>query len=217
MVSGSRSARADSAAATATPKGPVMTAPIRDGPFEHDAIRRSASAPPATAGSPSSTKTTLPKAWDLPRIALALVAMILLILAIQAVLKKKLPGAVGRGAGGVLKVLVKSNISPRQHLMLVQVGRRLVLIGSGGAELNPLCLIDDPEEVAEVLGQIREQKAASPQSFRSLFGRAGKKFDPVEPGEDAVNRPSDRPAEGEDLNGLTEQVRRLTKQFQKSP
>ncbi len=61
--------------------------------------------------------------------------------------------------------------------MLVQVGRRLVMVGNSGTEMSALCQIKDPDEVAEVLTQVREEKNTGAKSFGSLFGRAGKAYD----------------------------------------
>jgi hypothetical protein len=105
--------------------------------------------------------------------------------------------------------------------MLVQVGRRLVLVGSGGAEMNPLCQIEDPDEVAELLGQIQGEKRAGLKNFGAIFGGAEKAYEEPEP---EPSSPSIEPGEPppspqetrEELSGLMERVRRIANQFQSS-
>ncbi|MFQ5413616.1 MAG: FliO/MopB family protein [Phycisphaerae bacterium] len=51
---------------------------------------------------------------------------------------------------GVLRVVARSSIGPKQQVVLMQVGRRFVLVGAGGDRIEALAEIDDPEEVAEL-------------------------------------------------------------------
>ena len=130
-----------------------------------------------------------------------------------------------------IQVVSRSALSPRQQLVLVQVGRRLVLVGSSGSEMNPLCQIDDPDEVAEVLGQVSRDKGG--KSFRAMVGRAGKNYDRGAPA--ARTRDDDETDDAEtgaetsadvidpstvttreELSGLMDRVRRISQQFQKS-
>jgi flagellar biogenesis protein FliO len=154
------------------------------------------------------------------KIPIALGGVILLIFGMRALGKKMVPGAGAARTSRAVQVLVRSTVSPRQQLMLIQVGRRLVLVGNSGAEMNALCQIDDPDEVAEVLGHIREDKGSSvAKNFRTLFSKAGKAY---EPPEDDVNEPvagrelSTTAGTRAELTGLTEQVRRITEQFRET-
>ena len=194
----------------------VSIAPPTSGPYEQESIRRSgrASAPTTQGRGAAVTKSS---AWELGKMPLALGAVLLLILGMRTLGKKMTVGAAGGGASKAVQVLHRSAVSPRQQLILVRVGRRLVLVGSSGAEMNPLCQIDDPDEIAEVLGQLRADKSSSTgKSFVALFGKAGKEYDaPPSPG-DSTEAASPSRGTGEDLTGLTERVRRITEQFQGS-
>ena len=77
-----------------------------------------------------------------------------------------------RGTSAV-KVLSRCTISPRQHLLVVQFGKRLVLVGDSGSNLNPLCEIADPDEAASVLAQAREESVSVARRFDSAL-RAGR-------------------------------------------
>jgi flagellar biogenesis protein FliO len=182
------------------------------GPFEQESIRRPGGGGNAGNGgnggaTPGSTRSQAGGAsssWDIGRVLLGLGAVILLFLAMVGLGKKVAPGAMGPKPNAAIRVLTKSSVSPRQQLMLVQVGRRVVLVGSGGGEMRPLCEIADPDEVAELVAQINDDKASSPRSFMTLFGKAEAKYVDAEP-----------PASEEDLGGVTEHVRGIGRQFQK--
>ena len=51
-----------------------------------------------------------------------------------------------------------------------------MLVGDAGANLNPLCEITDPDEVAGILAQARDESISVARRFESLFGRARKDF-----------------------------------------
>ena len=192
-------------------------APPTTGPFEQKPIRRSgASASGTTSGKGSAGSTN--SAWDMGKVPLALGGVLMLILGMRALGKKMVPGASGAGSSKAVAVLMRSSVSPRQQLILVRVGRRLVLVGcGGGGEMNPLCQIDDPDEVAEVMGQIREDKSMlSSKNFTAMFGKAGKAYEEPPSSDEPVALPAVTRNSGEDLNGLTERVRRIAEQFQGS-
>lgn len=114
--------------------------------------------------------------FDVTRVMLALGAVILLILILRAGAKRVIPGAAAHRASSFVKVLARCSITPRQNLLVVQFGKRLVLVGDGGANLNPLCEITDPDEIAGILAQAREESISVARRFESLFGRASKEF-----------------------------------------
>ena len=86
------------------------------------------------------------------RTAGALALVIGLIFLARFALRRFAPG-VGKGAGGGdIEILARTNLSARQQLCLVRLGRRLLLIGSGPEGMRTLAEISDPAEVADLLG-----------------------------------------------------------------
>jgi flagellar protein FliO/FliZ len=196
------------------------SSPSPSGPFEQMTIRRSAGSAAPSGTQPAGSSAVNPGRWDLSKIPLSLAGVILLILVMRWLGKRLIPGAGHSKASSAVQILVRSTIGPRQQLMLVQVGRRLVLVGSGGAEMNPLCQIEDPAEVAELLGQIQGEKRAGLKNFSAIFGRAEKAYEEPEP-EAAPSMESGEPPPTpqetrEELSGLMERVRRIANQFQSS-
>jgi flagellar biogenesis protein FliO len=153
------------------------------------------------------------------RVLVALGAVILLILILRWCVKKLIPGAVVHRSTSAMKVLSRCAISPKQRLLLVQIGKRLVVVGDAGAQLNPLCQITDSEEVSALLAQVREESSSIASRFDSIFGRAKKGFEGEDEeakeqasGEEEVEH-SEISATRDELAGLSDKVRGLAKQL----
>lgn len=181
----------------------VESEPVRYGPAAGTAAART----PA----PSADATS-----DLTHIVAALAIVVVLILGLRWVARKlSLVPTAGRPGRGV-RLLSRTVLSPKQQVLLLQVGRRLVLVGDGGgAGLRPLCEITDPDEVAALIGDVRSAEAATPasRSFGSLFKRAAEPF-----ADDAVGsgKPAMAPPDADvssDVVGLLDKVRGLRQQF----
>jgi flagellar biogenesis protein FliO len=136
-----------------------------------------------------------------------------------------MPGSANRNAGA-LQVISRLNLSPKQQVVLLRVGRRVVLIGNSGGQMNSLCEIGDAEEVAGLLGQAATERtdSISGESFNAVLGGEEKRF------EDEQN--ADVPAHGGDagaeehqalsntrdeLSDMMDKVRNLSRQFRPNP
>ena len=100
------------------------------------------------------------------RTVLALAIVLLVILGLRVVLKRFARPHAGARAG-VVEVLARTSVQPRQHLLLVRLGRRLLLLGSSPSGLSTLSVVSDPEEVAEL------SDAAMGEDLKRLAARRG--------------------------------------------
>jgi flagellar biogenesis protein FliO len=126
-----------------------------------------------------------PGAFDVTRVLLATAGVVGLIFLMRAGMKRIFPSTAAHRPISAVKVLSRSAIAPKQHLLVIQFGKRLVLVGDSGSSLNPLCEITDPDEAANVLAQARSESISVAQRFDSLFGRARKDYDgPEEPAQE---------------------------------
>jgi flagellar biogenesis protein FliO len=150
------------------------------------------------------------------RVALSLIAVVGLILFLRWGGAKLFKGQGTPHSTGVMQVVARAPIAPRQQLMLVRVGRRLVVVSNSAGQMTPLSEITDADEVAELLGQLKRGKEPGANPFASIFHRAEADYDPS----------PDAPAEAEappeeqspavvraELNGLMEKVRGMARQF----
>ena len=187
--------------------------------------------PIVTENGPSSAKSEPPAAssgaFDITRVLLALAAVIGLILLLRTFARRMMPGAALHRASPAVKILGRCNLSARQSLLVIQFGKRLLLVGDAGANLNPLCEISDPEEVAAILAQARDESISVARRFESLFGYARKDFaddpeanapEPIspEPFDDSRDIIPDDPAlqhTQKELSDLREKVRNVARQI----
>lgn len=80
-----------------------------------------------------------PRNNDLVRVVLAMGVVVLLLLVVRAVLKRTAGGfGSGKRPAGVLQVHGRYPVGRGQHLMLIQVGPRMLLVHRGGGRMNTL-------------------------------------------------------------------------------
>ena len=195
-------------AASTPAQGPLGDEPIRK--FSTGAARPQDTVMPVKPGE-----------MDYPRVLGALAAVIGLIFVMRWCGRWFFPSVTGRGSGRAVEVLSRCVLSPKQQVMLLRVGHRVIVVGDSGAQMNPLCEIADPDEVAALVGQLQEHKVAVASAFGSVFGRFRRGFDGAE--ESSVPQsaplrdvPDDAPVVAsarEELGGLRERVRLLSQQF----
>lgn len=197
-----------------------VTPPVSDPPLPHTAlgnepIRSSPASLPPTNG--AAANLPAPTSMDYPRVLGALGIVIALIFLLRWAARFFFPSVAGRSPSRIVEVLARSVLTPKQQVMLVRVGRRLILVGDSGAQMTTLCEIADPDEVASLVGQLRDEKMSAAPGFGSLFARFTRRFDPpeqqdVRPLEDAEDATPVASARSE-LDGLRDRVRQLAEQF----
>ncbi len=116
--------------------------------------------------------------WTLVKIGLTLAAILLLIVGVGWVARRVVPGAQGLGGSGPLRVIARLPIAPRAHVYLVQVGKRLLVLGFTGDAIRTLSEIVEPGEVASL---VAAAPAARVGAFPSLFRKAVGDYGPPAP------------------------------------
>jgi flagellar biogenesis protein FliO len=115
-----------------------------------------------------------------------------------------------------IHVVSRSVLSPKQQVIMLRVGKRLIVVGDSGGQLNPLCEISDPDEVASLIGESHKEPAETGKSFGAMFRRA------EEPFTESSEAPAEEtPAVGldegattrEQINKLMGKVQMMRKQF----
>jgi len=84
--------------------------------------------------------------------ALAIVAG--LIFAARWLLRRWRPSGL-IGAAGPVEVLARAPVAPKQQIVLVRLGGRLVLVGTGAGAMSTLAEVTDPAEVRELIDGVR--------------------------------------------------------------
>lgn len=182
------------------------------------------------AGTTGANASSASGAMEATRVIAALSAVIGLIFAVRWAGRRFLGisggGPTGTCAGGAVRVLSRTTLSPKQQLMLLQVGKRVVLVANTGLQMNALCEISDPEEVASLVGEAQakpDRVVGAAGSFLSAFGRAGNHYDedprPVRQSAHIHHQHDDDsvvPPTRAELAGLLEKVRLMSGAYRKS-
>jgi flagellar protein FliO/FliZ len=214
----------------ATGGAPVEAAPARSGSGPTETITRRRAETPSTTTRPAVAKVT-PGGFDTTRVVMSLALVLGLIFVLRWASQRLFGKTVAGRASRAVQVLSRNVISPKQQLLVVQVGRRLVVVGDSGQQMNPLCEITDPDEITALVGQLHEEKRESTGNpFGALFGRAGTAFEkepepqrPVDVADeddegqtDGSTGPSSVQGTRDELSGLMDKVRVMSRQFRRT-
>jgi flagellar biogenesis protein FliO len=199
--------------------------PAARGIYDQELISPSTTATQPDAAGAAPKPLAAPQ-LDPQRIALALGIVLAIIFVLVWLYRRIFGGASLPRSSSVMKILGRMPISAKQHVVLLQVGRRVVVVADNGAQMTPLSQIEDPDEVAGLVGQIAQDHAvAASSTFGSWFGRARGTYAEEPPAEmppsagmpDGVLEDDAQvdSARGE-LSGLMDKVRLLSQQFRRT-
>jgi flagellar biogenesis protein FliO len=113
-----------------------------------------------------------PRGNEVLRVLGALAIVLALLFALRFVMRRAAGGlgAAGRPSG-VLEILARYPIARGQSLMVLKMARRIVLVHHSGTTMRTLSEVNDPEEVAALLGRLEAgSRPREAQKFRSMLG-----------------------------------------------
>jgi flagellar biogenesis protein FliO len=195
--------------------------------YDNVPVRSAVASHTASAKSTEDSTDGDGSSMEVPRIVCATALVVGLIFLLRWVGRRfgGAPTAVGTRA---VQVVSRSLIAPRQSVVLVRIGKRLLVVADNGSQLSPLSEISDPDEVAALVGQVQSEKIdIAGRTFGAFFGR----FKRDEKDELVASEPVETLAEGIEpshtdgsdvsaaraqLSGLMEQVRLVSSQFDRS-
>lgn len=89
----------------------------------------------------------------------------------------KMGGTVAARGSSVVEVLSRTTVAPRNHVLLLRVGGRVLVVGDSTAGLRTLASIEDPDEVAGVLEAVTAAKGNSiTNGFSQLLSHTDRDF-----------------------------------------
>lgn len=166
--------------------------------------------------------TDTPKAeqkpgFDWQRLAMALAIVMGLIFGLKYIVGRLYPSVSANKGGKAVRVLARSPIAPKQQVLLLQVGKRVIVVADSAGQLSTLSQIDDADEIASLVGQIDNIDVPAPRTrFGNMFRRAQEEY--VEPVPDLASEPVEQAEPSQDIaeaqseiSGLIERMRTLTK------
>ncbi len=110
------------------------------------------------------------------RMVMALALVLALMLALYWLMRRLSPRQLTSYGAGGLKVWGRLGLGPKKSLALVEVGRKMLVLGLGTHEVVLLREIDDAEEIAEIknssgVGFMRRGKGNKGAGFINIFKR----------------------------------------------
>jgi flagellar protein FliO/FliZ len=161
---------------------------------------------------------------DMVRVLVALGAVIALIFLLKKVATRSGWFAPAVKQGKSIRVISRSSLAPRQQVLLIQVGKRVIVVGDSGGSLTSLAQITEPDEVAALVGEAASNASAANKQlgFAGMFRKANRPFDadvtademPALTGGNAKFSEEEPPPE--DVGGLLEAVRAMRRQFKQT-
>ncbi|XAL99042.1 flagellar biosynthetic protein FliO [Phycisphaeraceae bacterium D3-23] len=104
----------------------------------------------------------------------ALGVVIALIFLVRWVAKRwGVGGGVRVSASPIVEVLSRTTVAPRNHVVLLRVGSRILVVNDGTSGMRTLATIEDPDEVA---GLLQSVQAAGESSMSNSFGKVMSKL-----------------------------------------
>jgi flagellar biogenesis protein FliO len=181
-----------------------------------DELLKSAGPTPATAPGPSGASVANP--MDIQRVLMALALVLGAIFLLRWIGHRLLLKNGALRGHKAIHVVSRSVLSPKQQVIMLKVGKRLIVVGDSGGQMSPLCEISDPDEVASLIGESQKEPVETGKSFGAMFRRAEEPFTETE------EPPEEPPAVGldeaatsrEQINDLMSKVQMMRKQFKET-
>jgi flagellar biogenesis protein FliO len=140
--------------------------------------------------------------------AAALAVVVALIFIARAVFTRWSGRSGGIVQSPAIEVLSRITVAPRNHVLLVRLGGRILVLGDSTAGLRMLANIRDPEEVASILSQLEAGKSTSISGgFRQVLRRMNGDYQrrqADDEGAETVEFPVDRARD--EVSGLTSRI-----------
>jgi flagellar biosynthetic protein FliO len=181
---------------------------------------------PAGQGAGSSRTFDL----DWTRVTVSLGVVLGLIFALRFVMRRYFGAAnfSGGGAGRAVRVLGRTPLGPRQQIVLIQVGSRVIVAADSGGAITNLCEITDADEIAGLIAHVSSASVPGAGTFGRWMGNARNRFD-AEPESSIPEGPTvstpvakrepEEVSTGEidaargELKGLMDKIRGMSQQF----
>lgn len=154
--------------------------------------------------------------FDWTRLLVAMGIVLGLILILKWITARMYPSFSAQKGSQVVRVLTRFPITPRQHVLILQVGQRILIVGDSAGQLATLSEIRDPDEIAVLIGQIGTQadSSISGSRFASLFGKAREDYEQPS----GVSEPDAEPViqdTQDQIKGLIDRMKTLTRAVRK--
>jgi flagellar biosynthetic protein FliO len=155
--------------------------------------------------------------WDTIRVFVALLIVLAAIYLCKWLMRRIMGLPSASSSEQLVKVLSRTNISPKQSVVVLQVGQRVLVVADSGQQMSTLCEITDAEEIRAFTGGPVPAKAPFESVLRREMSRQDGDEDSdapaaSEPQAEAITGGGLSPTRRE-VHSLLEKVRGLSQQF----
>jgi len=177
-------------------------------PYDNETVATVLKSPDAKTPGTTSAPPTDHGLETVLRMMLWLAVVVVFIYVAVWLIRKYVPSARGMFGAGVVKVVGRATVGTRQHLLLVKVGGRFVLVGVTATTMTPLTEITDPEEARALMEALAEQSGGKiASSFKSAMSKADSEMAPPPDGTPGdAGRPADVREVREELDAVRKKV-----------
>lgn len=136
----------------------------------------------------------IPGAWAVVKMTFWIVVLLALFYGVARLLKRYVPVARNLFGSQTLKVVARTHLSPKQSIILVKVGQRMLVIGMTPGSMSTLSEIRDGEEMDRITRELAAgHESGSAQEFKRTMKEVSEGFQAEadgtpQPDEDAAVR-----------------------------
>lgn len=153
--------------------------------------------------------------WGITKTILALAFVVGLMLAGRQLMLRWMGRPATVNKSRAVEVLSRVSVGPKQHVVLLRMGNRILVVADSAGQMRPLANIDEPEEVASILKNVTTSRPSSiSQGFGQMLGRFDQEYDEQddsvrisEEGQDTAEFQVDKTRD--QINGLLARVKAM--------
>jgi flagellar biogenesis protein FliO len=112
---------------------------------------------------------------DLQRLGISLGIVLALVVGTGWVYRRLVGGASSAKPSSSVRLLSRTVLAPRQQVLLLQVGRRVIVVGDSGGHFTTLAEVTDAVEVSELVASSLGQREAD--EFSRVFSQRERELD----------------------------------------
>ena len=197
--------------APATAPNIAVTLPQERLPLGKSA-RSGANAVGATTANPQDDDANATGGVGLLDTLTALGVVVVLILLLRSAIAKWSGRPLATPRTQAIEVLARVPVAPRNHVLLLQLGHRVLVVGDSAGGMRTLANIEDPEEISSLLSSVGSSRSNSiSEGFSKLVDRFNTDFDESTELEGADNSEVVVDQTRDRVSGLVSRMRSLSK------
>lgn len=149
------------------------------GQFDHLPLRRENPAARRAETEPLTNAVGSSARWlDLQRLGISLGIVLVLVIGTGWLYRRVVGGAPAVKSSSAVRLLSRTVLAPRQQVLLLQVGRRVVVVADSAGHLTTLAEVTNPDEVSELVASLPGHRDTD--EFSRVFNQQERELDALD-------------------------------------